>query len=135
MRLQKPRRVSYAGESVDLCALKPKNSVMANDNSESSTKADGWLESQPASGGSIVIGAWPIPMFGSSSQGMSSRRSVSRLAAGSCRNHRSRSGSALQARIAKKGFFMFRVNEDQTRGTELTDLPSPSQGGTEVEGD
>jgi hypothetical protein len=39
-------------------------------------------------------------------------------------------GSATKARIAAKGFFMFRVNEDQTGGTELTDFPSRLQGGT-----
>jgi hypothetical protein len=32
-------------------------------------------------------------------------------------------GSAMKARIAEKGFFMFRVNEDQSSGIELTDLP------------
>ena len=37
-------------------------------------------------------------------------------------------GSAIKARIAEKGFFMFRVNEDQTGGTELADVPSRSQG-------
>ena len=36
-------------------------------------------------------------------------------------------GSAIEARIAEKGFFMFRVNSDQTGGIELTDFPSPSQ--------
>jgi hypothetical protein len=30
-------------------------------------------------------------------------------------------GSAMKARIAEKGFFMFRVNEDQTGGVELSD--------------
>jgi hypothetical protein len=39
-------------------------------------------------------------------------------------------GSATKARIAAKGFFMFRVNEDQTGGIELTDIPSRLQGGT-----
>jgi hypothetical protein len=38
-------------------------------------------------------------------------------------------GSAMKTRIAEKGFFMFRVNEDQTGGIELTDLPSRSQSG------
>jgi hypothetical protein len=32
-------------------------------------------------------------------------------------------GSAMKARIAEKGFFMFRVNDDQTGGIELTHLP------------
>jgi hypothetical protein len=38
-------------------------------------------------------------------------------------------GSAIQARIAQKGFFLFRVNEDGTGGSELTDFLLPSQGG------
>ena len=42
-------------------------------------------------------------------------------------------GSAMKARIAEKGFFMFRVNEDQTGGIELTDLPFRPQSGTEIE--
>jgi hypothetical protein len=36
-------------------------------------------------------------------------------------------GSAMKDRIAEKGFFMFRVNEDQTGGIELTDISSLSQ--------
>jgi hypothetical protein len=38
-------------------------------------------------------------------------------------------GSAMRARIAETGFFMFRVNADQTRGIELTNLPARSQSG------
>ena len=41
-------------------------------------------------------------------------------------------GTAIAARIAENRFFMFRINEDQGGGIELTDLPNPSQG-TEVE--
>jgi hypothetical protein len=41
-------------------------------------------------------------------------------------------GMAIDARIAQNGFFMFRLNDDQTGGNELTDLPSRSQG-TEAE--
>jgi len=33
-------------------------------------------------------------------------------------------GPPLQARVAEKGFFMCRVNEDQAGWTELTDLPA-----------
>ncbi len=40
-------------------------------------------------------------------------------------------GSAIKARIAEKGFFMFRVNEDQTGGIELTDFPPLSRSETE----
>jgi len=42
-------------------------------------------------------------------------------------------GPATKSRIAEKGFFMFRVNEDQTGAIELTDFPLPSQSWTEVE--
>jgi hypothetical protein len=41
-------------------------------------------------------------------------------------------GTAIAARITENGFFMFRINEDQGGGIELTDLPNPSQE-TEVE--
>jgi hypothetical protein len=34
-------------------------------------------------------------------------------------------GSAMKARIAERGFFMFRVNEDQTGGVELSDPETP----------
>ena len=37
-------------------------------------------------------------------------------------------GAAMKIRIAEKGFFMFRVNDDQIGGTELTDIPSRLQG-------
>ena len=32
-------------------------------------------------------------------------------------------GSAMKARIVEKGYFLLRVNEDQTGGTELNDFP------------
>lgn len=44
-------------------------------------------------------------------------------------------GSAIKARIAEKGFFMFCVNEDQTGGIELTDFPSPPWSEADVERD
>jgi hypothetical protein len=34
-------------------------------------------------------------------------------------------GSAMKARIVEKGYFMFRVNEDQTGGLELSDPQTP----------
>jgi hypothetical protein len=34
-------------------------------------------------------------------------------------------GSAIKARIAEKGYFMFRVNEEQTGGVELSDPETP----------
>jgi hypothetical protein len=36
-------------------------------------------------------------------------------------------GSAIKARIIEKGFFLFRVNDDQTGGVELSDLQAPAQ--------
>ena len=109
---------------------------MANDNDNPPTGADGWLESQPASGAGfdsyrsfahsdvrIIVARDGVPPFRFKAGGWELSQSSIEI------------GSALQARIAEKGFFMFRVNEDQTSGTELTDLPSPLQGGTEVEGD
>jgi hypothetical protein len=41
----------------------------------------------------------------------------------------SQPGAAIKARIAAKGFFLFRVNEDETGGVELTHFPLPAQGG------
>ena len=37
-------------------------------------------------------------------------------------------GPAMKARIAEKGFFMFRVNEDQVGGVELSDPQTPFAG-------
>jgi hypothetical protein len=37
-------------------------------------------------------------------------------------------GPAIKARIAEKGFFMFRANEDQSGGIELMDLPFAERG-------
>jgi hypothetical protein len=34
-------------------------------------------------------------------------------------------GSAMKARITGRGYFLFRVNEDQTGGIELNDFPMP----------
>jgi hypothetical protein len=36
-------------------------------------------------------------------------------------------GSAIKARVAERGFFLFRVNDDRAGGSELTDFPTPSQ--------
>jgi hypothetical protein len=43
-------------------------------------------------------------------------------------------GSAMKDRIAEKGFFMFRVNEDQTGGIELTDVSFSSQNDPKAKG-
>jgi hypothetical protein len=40
-------------------------------------------------------------------------------------------GSAIKARIAEKGFFLFRINEDDTGGTELSDFPASQDGEVE----
>jgi hypothetical protein len=37
-------------------------------------------------------------------------------------------GPAIKARVAEKGFFMFRANEDQSGGIELMDLPFAESG-------
>jgi hypothetical protein len=39
-------------------------------------------------------------------------------------------GSAIRTRIAERGFFLFRVNEDGAGGSELTNFPLPSGGGS-----
>ncbi len=36
-------------------------------------------------------------------------------------------GPAIEARIAEKGFFLFRVNEDLSGGVELSEPPTPLQ--------
>jgi hypothetical protein len=36
-------------------------------------------------------------------------------------------GSTIKARIAEKGYFMFRIKEDQAGWTELIDVPSRPQ--------
>jgi hypothetical protein len=38
-------------------------------------------------------------------------------------------GSVIKARIAEKGFFLFRVNEDRSGGVELSEPPTPMQTG------
>jgi hypothetical protein len=39
-------------------------------------------------------------------------------------------GPAMKARIAERGFFMYRVNEDKAGWAELTDLPSAGGSGS-----
>jgi hypothetical protein len=36
-------------------------------------------------------------------------------------------GSAIKSRITEQGFFLFRVNEDQSGGVELSDPQTPMQ--------
>ena len=36
-------------------------------------------------------------------------------------------GAAIKTRVAEKGFFLFRINEDQSGGVELLEPPTPAQ--------
>ena len=109
---------------------------MAEDssNSEPSTGADGSEESQPASSAGfdsyrsladsnlrIIVAKDVVPPFRFKAGGWEFSQSWTNV------------GSAIKARIAERGFFLFRANEDQTGGIELTDIPSRSQIGTEFE--
>jgi hypothetical protein len=101
---------------------------MAIDSSEPATGADVGQESQPApsagfdsyrslaySNVRIVVAKDVVPPFRFKAGGWELSRSSIEV------------GSAMRVRIAEKGFFMFRINEDQTGGAELTDLPPDSQ--------
>jgi hypothetical protein len=107
---------------------------MVEDNSEPSTGADGGQESLPAASAGfdsyrsladsnirIIVAKDVVPPFRFKAGGWEFSQSSTEL------------GSAIRARIAEKGFFMFRVIEDQTGGIERTDLPPRSQNWTEVE--
>jgi hypothetical protein len=100
---------------------------MAEDSNEPSTETVGSQESQLASSAGfdsyrsiadpnlmIFVAKDVVPSFRFKAGGWELLQSSIKL------------GSAMKARIAEKGFFLFRVNEDQTGGIELTDLPSPS---------
>jgi hypothetical protein len=43
-------------------------------------------------------------------------------------------GAAIRGRIAEQGFFLFRVNEDQSGGVELSDPQTPMQAEPDGEG-
>ena len=98
---------------------------MVIDTSEQSNEVDGSQESQPASAGfdcyrslvysdvRIIVANDVVPPFRFKAGGWELADSSIEV------------GSATRARIAENGFFMFRINEDQTGGTELTDLPPP----------
>src|ERR1700675_4360349 len=101
-----------------------------NSNAEPSTGADGSQSSRPVSSAGfdsyrsladsnlmIVVAKDVVPPFRFKAGGWEFSQSSTEL------------GSAMKARIAERGFFMFRVNEDQTGGIELTDLPSASGSG------
>jgi hypothetical protein len=97
---------------------------------------DGGQESQPVSGAGfdsyrsladsnirIIVAKDVVPPFRFKAGGWEFSQSSTEL------------GSTIKMRIAEKGFFMFRINEDRTGGIELIDFPSPSQGGTKIEGE
>ena len=98
---------------------------MVVDTNEQLSELDGSQESQPASAGfdcyrslvypdvRIIVAKDIVPPFRFKAGGWELADSSIEV------------GSATRARIAENGFFMFRINEDQTGGTELTDLPPP----------
>jgi hypothetical protein len=104
---------------------------MVDEDSEPSTEADGSQDSQPTvpsagfdsyrsladSNLMIIVAKDVVPPFRFKAGGWELSRSSIEL------------GSAIKNRIAEKGFFMFRVNEDQAGGIELTDLPLRAQSG------
>jgi hypothetical protein len=105
---------------------------MAEDNSERSAGAHPSQESPPSSGVGydkyrsaadsnilIIVAKDVVPPFRFKAGGWELLESSTEL------------GSAIKARISQRGFFMFRVNEDQTGGIELSDFPSRSESGTE----
>ncbi len=109
---------------------------MAEDNSTPSTGADGNQESLPAPSAGfdryrsltdsnlmILVAKDVVPPFRFKAGGWELLQSSIEL------------GSAMKARIAEQGFFMFRVNEDRTGWVELTDLPSRPQRGGEIDGE
>ena len=104
--------------------------MMAEDSSEPSEEADGSQESQPSLSAGfdryrsltdpnlmIFVAKDIVPPFRFKAGGWEFLQSSTEL------------GSAMTTRIAEKGFFMFRVNEDQTGGIELTDLSSRLKSG------
>lgn len=97
---------------------------MAEDNSEPSTEADGNRESQPElsagfdsyrsladSNLMIFVAKDVVPPFRFKAGGWELLRSSINL------------GPAMVTRIAEQGFFMCRINDDQSAWIELTDLP------------
>ena len=100
---------------------------MVIDTGEQSSEVDGSQENQPASAGfdcyrslvysdvRIIVAKDVVPPFRFKAGGWELADSSIEV------------GSATRARIAEKGFFMFRINEDQSGATELTDLPLPSK--------
>src|ERR1700687_5220651 len=109
---------------------------MAENSSEPSTRADGGQVSQPELNAGfdsyrslrdpnlmIFVAKDVVPPFRFKAGGWEFLQSSIEL------------GSAVKTRIGEKGFCMFRVNEDQIGGIELTDLPSIRGAGAEGEGE
>jgi len=103
---------------------------MAEDSSEPMEEADGSEESQSALNAGfdryrsladpnlmIFVAKDVVPPFRFKAGGWEFVQSSTEL------------GPAMKTRVAEKGFFLFLVNEDQTGGVELTDVPSRSQSG------
>jgi hypothetical protein len=99
---------------------------MAEDSSAPSTGADDNQEGQPELGAGfdgyrsvahpnlmIFVAKDVVPPFRFKAGGWESFQSSADL------------GSATKTRIAEKGFFLFRVNEDRTGGVELSDPQTP----------
>ena len=97
---------------------------MTGNSSESSTEADTGQESQAAEGFDnyrglgdsnlmIFVAKDGVPPFRFKAGGWELIRSSIEL------------GPAMKARIAEKGYFMLRVNEDQTGGVEMSDPQTP----------
>jgi hypothetical protein len=110
-------------------------SAVAEDDSNPSTEADDGEEISPELSGGfdryrsavdsnlmIFVAKGVVPPFRFKAGGWEFLQSSTEL------------GSAMTHRIAEKGFFMFRVNEDQTGGIELTDISFSSQDDLKAKG-
>jgi hypothetical protein len=99
---------------------------MAGNNSESSMEANTSQDGQSAAGEvfdnyrsladsnlMIFVAKNVVPPFRFKAGGWELMRSSIEL------------GPAMKARIAEKGYFLFRANEDQTGGVELSDPDTP----------
>jgi hypothetical protein len=106
---------------------------MANDSIDPIPETDGSPQSEPQAVGydsyrslldsnlRIIVAKDVVPPFRFKSGGWEFSQSSTEL------------GSTIKARIAERGFFMFRANEDQTGGVELTDIPPRSPGRPDIE--
>jgi hypothetical protein len=109
--------------------------AMTGNSSESSTEADTSQEDRTAEGFDsyrslgdsnlmIVVAKDVVPPFRFKAGGWELIRSSIEL------------GPAMKARIAEKGYFMYRVNRDQTGGVELSDPQTPfAEPGLKAEGE